>query len=424
MCRKCLLGYGIRLIMVFFVTLMFGVFSSNNAQAKSKVVVIGNILPLSGPSASVGVEGKNMREFVINKFNAAGGLKCDGALNGSKIKMIYLDTKSDPTVGVTDVQQLINQDHVDLITGAWNSGVTYPATQIAEMYKVPFVVPVSVMDRITERGFKYTFRIAAKDSWWTKDQFKFINYLAQKSGKKIKTVGFVYINNDFGKSFDDVWIKLAKQYGYKVVLNQSYGETATDLTPVVLKIKSVKPQVVLLVSDAADAILLQNTMASYNVHPLALISSGGGQADPAFIKNTGKNAQYLFDESEWAPDMNKPGLKELNKKFKKIYGISVNGETMDAYIGIHTILAALQKTCSTNPDKFRKAMLNTEFKGGPFNVMAYPSVKFNKKGQNINAGLIMVQVRKVGNKYERVTVYPEEDARAGFKVVFPQPNHY
>jgi len=139
MCRKCLLGYGIRLTMVFFVTLMFGVFSSNNAQAKSKVVVIGNILPLSGPSASVGVEGKNMREFVINKFNAAGGLKCDGALNGSKIKMIYLDTKSDPTVGVTDVQQLINQDHVDLITGAWNSGVTYPATQIAEMYKVPFV---------------------------------------------------------------------------------------------------------------------------------------------------------------------------------------------------------------------------------------------------------------------------------------------
>jgi len=173
------------------------------------------------------------------------------------------------------------------------------------------------MDRITERGFKYTFRIAAKDSWWTKDQFKFINYLAQKSGKKIKTVGFVYINNDFGKSFDDVWIKLAKQYGYKVVLNQSYGETATDLTPVVLKIKSVKPQVVLLVSDAADAILLQNTMASYNVHPLALISSGGGQADPAFIKNTGKKCTILFDESEWAPDMNKPRLKRAKQKIQK-----------------------------------------------------------------------------------------------------------
>ncbi len=423
MCRKSLMGYGMQLTKVFSAMLIFGALSSY-AQAEGKVVVIGNILPLSGPSASVGVQGKNMRKFVINKFNAAGGLKCDGALNGSKIKMIYLDTKSDPTVGVTDVQQLINQNHVDLITGAWNSGVTYPASQIAEMNKIPFIVPVSVMDRITERGFKYTFRVAAKDSWWTKDQFKFIDYLAHKSGKKIKTVGFVYINNDFGKSFDDAWVKLAKEHGYKVVLNQSYGEAATDLTPIVLKIKSVKPQIVLLVSDAADAILLQNTMASYDVRPWALISSGGGQADPSFIKNTGKNAQYLFDSSEWASDMNRPGLKELNKNFKKSYGFDVNGETMDAYIGMHTILAALQKTCSTNPDKFRQAMLNTQFKGGPLSVMAYPSVDFDKTGQNINAGLIMVQVRKVGNKYERVTVYPKEDARAGFNLVFPQPNHY
>ena len=32
---------------------------------------------------------------------------------------------------------------------------------------MPFIVPVSVADKITEQGFKYTFRIAAKDGWWT-----------------------------------------------------------------------------------------------------------------------------------------------------------------------------------------------------------------------------------------------------------------
>ncbi len=407
-----------------FVALLFFMFSSNGAYAKKKVVVIGNILPLSGPSASAGIQGKKMREFVVKQINASGGLKCSGELNGAKIKMIYLDTKSNPTVGVTDVQQLINSDHVDLITGAWNSGVTYPSTQVAEMNKVPFIVPVSVMDRITERGFKYIFRIAAKDSWWTRDQFRFINYLSKKTGKKISTIGFVYINNDFGKSFDDSWLKLAKKYGYKVVINESYAETATDLTPVVLKIKSAKPQVLLVVSDAADAILLQNTMANYNVKPWAVLSSGGGQADPSFLKNTGANARYLFDISEWAPDMNKPGLKELNEKFKKVYGIDINGETMDAYIGMHTIQAALEKTCSTDPDKLRNALLSMKLCKGPFTVMSYPCVKFDKTGQNIDAGLIVVQVRKVGNHYERVTVWPEDDARAGFKVVFPQPDHY
>ena len=396
----------------------------NGVYAKDKVVTIGNILPLSGPSASAGVQGKKMREFIVSKINASGGLKCNGPLSGAKIKMIYLDTNSDPTVGVTDVQQLINTDHVDLITGAWNSGVTYPASQVAEMNKVPFIVPVSVMDRITDRGFKYIFRIAAKDSWWTRDQFRFIDYLAKKSGKKIKTLGFVYVNNDFGKSFDDVWLKLAKKHGYKVAINESYSETATDLTPVVLKIKSRKPQILVVVSDAADAILLQNTMANYNVRPWAMLASGGGQADPSFLKSTGKNAEYLFDITEWAPDMNKPGLKELNNSFKKIYGININGETMDAYIGMHTIKAALEKTCSANPEKIRKALLSMKMCSGPFAVMSYPCVKFDKSGQNIDAGLIVVQVRKVGDHYERVTAWPEEDARAGFKVVFPQPNHY
>ncbi len=417
------LRFGFDLILSFFVLLFFCAFFSNSAHAK-KFVVIGNILPLSGPSASAGVEGKEMREFIVKQFNANGGFRCKGELNGAKIKMIYLDTKSDPTVGVTDVQQLINKDHVDLITGAWNSGVTYPSSQVAEMHKVPFIVPVSVMDRITARGFKYLFRIAAKDSWWTRDQFRFIDYLSKKFNKKIETLGLVYVNNDFGKSFDDSWLKLAKKHGYKVVLNESYSETATDLTPVVLKIKSTKPQIVLIVSDAADAILFQNTMANYDVKPWAIISSGGGQADPAFLKNTGKNSEYLFDISEWAPDMNKPGLKQLNEQFKKVYGIDINGETMDAYVGMHTIIAALEKTCSTNPDKFRKEMLTLKLCSGPFTVMSYPCVKFDKTGQNIDAGLIVVQVRKVGNIYERVTVWPEEDARKGYKAVFPQPGHY
>jgi branched-chain amino acid transport system substrate-binding protein len=423
MCRKNLMGYGMRLTRVSLAILMFGAFSSY-AQAESKEVKIGNILPLSGPSASVGVEGKNMREFVINKFNAEGGLKCDGALNGSKIKMIYLDTKSQPTVGVSDVQQLINQDHVDLLTGAWNSGVTYPATQISEMNKIPFIVPVSVMARITERGYKYVFRIAAKNTWQGKFQFDFIDQLARDTGKKIETLGLVYVNSDYGKSYDETWIKLAKEHGYKVVLDQAYGETATDLTPVVLKMKSVKPDVVLLVSNVSDAILLQNTMASYDVRPLALIGVGGGHSDAAFIKNTGANSEYLFHMSQWAKDANKPSIKVLNQSFKKSYGSDVNADTLGAYVAMHTIIESLQKTCSTDPDKLREAMVSTEFKGGPFSVMPASSVKFDEQGQNIRARLVMVQIKKVGNKLERVTVYPEENARAGFKPVYPRPNHY
>ena len=140
-------------------------------------VKVGNILPLSGPSASVGLQGKQAREMAVEEINAAGGIK---SLGGAKIEMLYADSKSDPNVGVTEAERFINTEKVNVITGAWNSGVTYPSTTVAERYGIPYIVPVSVRDTITERGFKNVFRIAAKDSWWTRDQFQFLDDMKKR----------------------------------------------------------------------------------------------------------------------------------------------------------------------------------------------------------------------------------------------------
>jgi len=168
-------------------TLLALVGMSMSAMAET-VVKIGNVEPLSGPSASVGQQGKNAREMAVEEINAAGGIK---SLGGAKLELFYADSKSDPNVGVTETERLINTDKVHIVTGCWNSGVTYPATAVAERYGIPFVVPVSVRDTITERGFKYVFRIAAKDSWWTRDQFTFLKDMKDEFGTELKTVAFV-----------------------------------------------------------------------------------------------------------------------------------------------------------------------------------------------------------------------------------------
>ena len=42
--------------------------------AADTVVKIGNIIPLSGPSATVGQQGKQAREMAVEEINAAGGI--------------------------------------------------------------------------------------------------------------------------------------------------------------------------------------------------------------------------------------------------------------------------------------------------------------------------------------------------------------
>lgn len=390
------------------------------ASAAGKTVKIGNVIPLSGPSASVGIQGKQAREMAVSEINKAGGIK---ALGGAKIQLLFADSKGDPTTGVTETERLISTDKVPLVTGCWNSAVTYPATQVAERYGVPFVVPVAVRDTITERGFKNVFRIAAKDGWWTRDQFAFLSDMQKEFKTKIKTVAFVYENGDWGTGFAEKWKGLAKKAGYKVVLNEPYPSTASDLTPVVLKLKRANPDVVFMTSNAADAILLTNTMAEMKVKPKAIITSGGGHADPSYLKAVGKNAEFMFDIVEWETDLNRPGLKVTNAKFNKLYGHNLTGEAVDAYASMYLVKDALERAKSTKPADIRKALASTNLCGGSLGLLAYNCIQFDKTGQNKNAGLVIVQVRQgKGGKMDRITVWPKNVRRAGYKPVFPAPS--
>jgi len=409
-----------KLTVFFSIVALVAVFSLLPAPAAAEnVVKVGNIIPLSGPSASVGQQGKQAREMAVEEINAAGGIK---SLGGAKLKMIYADSESKPEKGVAEAERLINTEKVNVLTGCWNSAVTYPTTAVAERYGIPFIVPVSVADKITEQGFKYVFRIAAKDSWWTRDQFAFLKDMEKEFKTPVKKLAFVYENGDWGKGFASQWKILAKKGGYKVVLDEPYPSTATDLSPVVQKIRRTRPDVLLLVSNAADAILLTNTLAAYKVKLKAVIASGGGHADPSFLKATGKNARYLFDIVEWETDVNKPGAKEANAKFKAKYGYNLAGEAVDAYLSMYVLKDALERAGSLDPAKIREALATTHLTGGPGMIVGYNSVEFDKNGQNKNASLVMVQINDIGKGLERITVWPKSARRAGYTPVFPMPN--
>ena len=401
---------------IFLCSLLF--LTGTPSQAGPDVVKIGNIIPLSGPSASVGQQGKNAREMAVEEINAAGGIK---SLGGAKLEMLYADSESKPEKGVAEAERFINTEKVHVLTGCWNSAVTYPTTAVAERYGIPFVVPVSVADKITEQGFKTVFRIAAKDSWWSRDQFAFLKDMENEFNTQVKKLAFVYENGDWGKGIAGGWKKLAKEGGYEVVLDEPYPSTATDLSPVVQKIKRAQPDVLMLVSNAADAILLTNTLADYRVKLKAIIASGGGHADPSFLTATGQNARYLFDIVEWETDVNKPGAKETNAKYKAKYGQNLAGEAVDAYLAMYVLKDALERAGSLDPAKIRQALATTNLKSGPGMIVGYDAVEFDQAGQNKHAALVLVQINDIGSGMERISVWPKAARRAGYAPVFPMP---
>ena len=130
--------------------------------------------------------------------------------------MIDGDTQGKPEIGITELQKL-ERKGVVAIMGAYQSGVTFPVTQVSEKLQVPFIDPVAIADSITSRGFKYLFKVSPQASWYARDQIRFVKEASEKAGKPVKSVVLLHEDTLFGKSTGDGQVKAAADYGIEVL---------------------------------------------------------------------------------------------------------------------------------------------------------------------------------------------------------------
>jgi len=396
----------------------FLIFGPGETVAQVKEISIGAVFPLSGPLAPIGQHIRAGIDIAIEEINQAGGIK---SLNGAKLKVVYGDSTGDAKVGVTEMEKLISKDRVSVVTGAYQSGVTLPMTTVSERYGIPFYATGSE-DQITERGYKFTFRSNEKTSWRVRDQVKFISDMGKKFNDPVKTAGVVWENTAWGQGAHRDWLKYLGNEGIKIVVDESYPNSTTDLTPVVLKMKGANPDAIFYCSYVSDAILFVKTVAEMEVSVKALVGLSGGTADPNFMPGVGKNCLYSFDCVRWEPDIPRPGVKELCDKYLKRAGVVMDAEVMKQYTYMYVIAEAINKAASTDPKKVRDALASIRIKG------PHPAIKFvedefyfDETGQVFQGNMVGVQFREVDGKIQRVTIWPDKIARRGIAPVWPMP---
>lgn len=391
--------------------------SASNTNAPVKSVRVGMLLPLTGPVAPLGLMSKNACEIALEEINAAGGIK---SLGGAKLEFIYADSQGLPQVGVSETERLITVEKVDLMCGAYQSGVTLPATEVAERYKKIWLCDSASDDQITERGFKYLFRTSETSGMRVMFQIKYLTEIIKNSGIKCESVALIYENTAFGQGVAKNWHKYLEGTGLKVVLEEAYPNSSSDLMPVVSKTIAAKPDIVLMCSYVNDAALLINGFAQQNFTPKAFVGTAAGFMEPTLIDLTGKNILYYFD---MGGVMNFPGTDELKKKFRERYGMELSFDGMLSYGGVYAIKEALEVAGSVDSEKLREAFANLDVTTG--NITRYtPHLYFDEKGQFPEPPLAFFQFREENGKIVRKAVYPEEYSDGpDWKPVFPFPGY-
>jgi len=377
-------------------------------------VSVGVILPMSGSVAPIGRTCKRGLDFAAKEFNAEGGIK---SLKGAKIKLIYADSRGDPKIGMSEAERLIMQDKVSVILGSYQSSVTLTSTQVAERYKVPYLTLIAVADPITERGFKYVFRINETTDLLSRDIIKFFSEMGKQTGKPVKTLGLLYENTDFGQNSAKQWKKYAKQYGFEIILDEAYPHGTTDISPVILKFKNANPDAVLNVSYVSDIILIVKAIAENKWTPKVFYAAGGVENEPEFVRSVIDLAEYHFNMIPYSPDLllAKPWARPIAEGFEKEYGVGLSAESVFAYTNFQVLVDVLERAGSTDREKIREALAKTNITKGKALLLPYEKIEFGPDGQNPHVRLLVSQWQ---NRKLRI-VYPPDVTPPGIKAVWP-----
>ena len=354
------------------------------AHAKEDLRV-GVLLPLTGPSADGGRDMQRGFEIATEMRNEQGGV------NGQKVILIAADA-IDVKTGRSEAERLIQVEGAKIIMGTYVSAIAFAATEVAERARTFYWEVNSVADAITERGFKYTFRPSIKGSNVGQVGIDFIKgQLAPKlsiAPDKLR-LAIVFEDSIFGSTAAKAVEQYAKNAGVPVVESISYNRSSNDLSSVVLRARSARPDVVFIASYIPDGTLFLKQSKQMGLKPKAIFTYGVFN-DMNVREALGEEIENLFcvswpaggvEPEKLTPEVGRE-YEAFAARFKERYKVDrVPQFSAAAFAGATALYRdVLAKSASLDADDLRSAALAVDVPDGS---SAYGfGIKFGPDGQN------------------------------------------
>jgi branched-chain amino acid transport system substrate-binding protein len=377
-------------------------------RAQANALKIAVLLPRSGYLAASGQSchrGALIAPQVLAQF-------------GYRVELVHIDTESNVDVARTQTERAINEG-AQCIVGAFDSAGTLAMAQVCEQRQVPLVVNIAGAPQLTEQGLKYLVRNFPTGGQLVVNGLKLIKDVLSATKLTPKTAVFIHANDTFGTAQRAAMDRLFPAAGmpFQLIDSIAYDPTAQDLSVEVTKIRARSPDIVLVVTRAADAIKLVRDMVRQRFEPQAIISPGSpGLYDEEFYQALGPLSDYHVCNLPWADPKAQmsqaleAAFKPAHPNFRFVVDSFNVGFTFEALL---VAAAAFKRAGTGSGAPLMQAIRATDIAD---HVMIGPAIRFDEKGQNPGIPSACVQNR---NRAPAV-VLPAEAAT--MTPVLPQPS--
>ncbi len=344
------------------------------AKDETGPIKVGVLLPLTGAKAKFGEMEKNSFELAQAEINASGGVK------GRDLEFVYEDDTGKPDVGRMGMEKLITVDKVPVITGGYSSSVTFAAAQVAQKYRVPFLVNTGSVDKITEpEAFDlsigdsdkfYIYRLNPPVSEYASGLEGFLKYVAP-----VKTAMIFHENTTFGTKGAKAFAESCSKLGIEIQAISSYTEGTVDFKPLLLRVKAQNPELVYMISYVMDAALLMKQSKELQLSPKLFVGAGAGYTMPAYRENAGIASEKTISATLWHQSLPVPGATDYYNAYITKFGDKSPPDYhgVEAYAAAYVVKDALDRASDMKSASIKKALDGTDMMTafGPVKFIAY-----------------------------------------------------
>jgi branched-chain amino acid transport system substrate-binding protein len=351
----------------------------------SKVIRLGGVGPLTGEAATFGASTKNGYDMAVAEWNAKGGVL------GKQIKMTFADDKGDPAEGATVFTKLIEQDKSCAIVGTVMSKVSLAGAPICQNAKIPMIATSSTNPKVTQVG-DYIFRACFIDPFQGTVGAKFaFDDLKAKKAACIFDVG-----NDYTKGLSEFFKAKFTELGGQVVGYEGHATGTTDFKAQLTKILAASPDV-LYVSDYYNDVALIAKQARELGFKGPMLG-GDGWDSPKLVEVGGSAVEGCFFTNHYSQDDTSPMVQAFVKSYQAKYGAAPDALAALGYDATNIMLDAIQRAGSTDGDKIKGALAQTDLK------TVTGQVKFDADRNPVKSAVI-IEIKN-GKQAFKTTVNP------------------
>ncbi|RJF65842.1 ABC transporter substrate-binding protein [Rhodopseudomonas palustris] len=382
-----------------------------NADAAPPPIKVGVINSMSGGLAAYAQEGQPAFEYIIKKINDGGGIK---SKDGAKIQLIQADDTSQPARTATEARRLITEEKVQFLTGTILSAQMLALTPVLDELKVP---TLSIWAGGAHSSYMFSLGYPY-DRGYAQTMHDFIKSLRDDSKFPIKTAVMSYSNYEAGQQVNKFLVEKLKASGIEVIGEAPLDTKAQDQTSAMIRIRSLKPDIVTGLVTPRDGILLHQARYNLNYQGSLFVGGTGGYSDLSLWKDLGPEigkavlTRNLFAMTGFSPGAKVDSMQKIIAELRDVAKLDRIGQGAIQYAqGARVLQRVLEKTTSLEPAALLDALKTFDIPfGDPDLYIAKPKGLQFAEDRLLKDGSAMM-VQWMPDQSQEV-VFPKEFAQA------------